>query len=592
MITDKNDPEKNNLPVLLTGVILMLACFVFFRFAYQYHLFFIEQMQLFMLSLHHFLSYFEKPAALSGYLGDFLVQFYYLRGGGAIVITLVLTVVWLLSHNIIKTFATKNSWNLLSFTPALSLAILHLDIRYPLSYTISFLLTLLLLWVYISTKGKKGRTYIFATVAFLGFWLVGFASTFFFIPALLHETINKRRSRLHRMALPVLFSALALVTPFTLRLYFALTPTQLFTYPITDESASFLLLTPFLFFLLTLLLHSAVAKAQKVVAITAQTLIIGTLVLSGGYFRANFDLEKTLSIDSELYFNNIARAAHLSKKHNLKSSAGAYYHNLIHAMGESMPDYFAEGNQTGVKGLFLPVDYQQNYITITFSNEVFYYLGDVNASQHFALLGTIFSPKQQSSRLMRRLVQINIINGEYRLADKYLKMLEKTLFHSKWAKQIKPLITDEALRNKSLWITQKRRLLPNSMQIKKSNDHETTLRLLLEANPENTMALDYLLCYYLMQKNLNAFLEVYAKQIKQYSNRPIPKIYQQALLICHAQNPENAIWAIVKTDSTLLREFSRYTDQFEQYKGNGAYLKSEFDNTYWFYYHYASGNEE
>jgi hypothetical protein len=62
-----------------------LACLVFFGVFYRYHIFFEEQLQVFLVTGDYFLSYLSKPAFLSSYAGDFLTQFYYLQWGGALV---------------------------------------------------------------------------------------------------------------------------------------------------------------------------------------------------------------------------------------------------------------------------------------------------------------------------------------------------------------------------------------------------------------------------------------------------------------------------------------------------------------------------
>jgi len=79
-----------------------IACIVFFLFYYPYHLFFKEQMQLFLFTSDYSLSYLYKPAALSCYLGDFFTQFFYLRGGGPVVISLTLCLEWLLISYVLK----------------------------------------------------------------------------------------------------------------------------------------------------------------------------------------------------------------------------------------------------------------------------------------------------------------------------------------------------------------------------------------------------------------------------------------------------------------------------------------------------------
>lgn len=579
--------------MVLASVVFTVACFWFFCFQYQYHLFFIEQMQLFMLSSSHFLTYFEKPAALASYSGDFLVQFYYLRGGGALVITLLLASIGVLTLAIIRRFRNFKNWFILSFLPVVGICILHLDINYPLSATMAFLYVLIMIFLYTVIVKKSLRMLLLAFMALFGYWLIGFQYILFIVVALIFEwAINPIKSR-KQLILPSVLTLAAIVIPILSRLHFALTYQQIFVYPMQDfKPVGWFLLIPSTAILFLIMLSNLFLRKLSWIAGLIQLGVIVLVAIGGFRAKANFDLEKTLSIDSELYFNNISKARQLSLSHNLRSSVGAYYYNLINAISGTLPDHFLEGNQTGTRGLFLPVDYQQNYITITFSNEVFYYLGDVNASQHFALLGTIFSPKQQSSRLMRRLAQINIINGEYAVAEKYLKMLGKTLFHKRWARSVEPLLYEEDLRAQSAWISNKRGLKPHSQIIKKSNDNETTLKLLLESNPDNYLAKDYLLCLYLMEKNLEAFFQVYSEEIENTPNIRIPELYQQALLIINVRYPDTPIWGKIRIDTDLIKRFTHYTNQFDQYLGDGEYLKAEFENTYWFYYHYASTETE
>lgn len=579
--------------ILTMAFILAVASFLFFRYQYQYHLFFTEQMQLFMLTWSHFGGYFEKPAAIASYLGDFLVQFYYLRGGGAIVITSVLLLIWILVWTIIKRITPENNWQLFTVLPTCSIGLLHLHISYPLSLSIAFVLVLGLVVLYSNLKFKAMRILIAGVMAFTGYWLIGYYYLLFFIIALFLEIFIYKQFRFKHYVLLLSFSVFALLIPFALRLYFALTYNQIFAYPILDVNIPILfLLAPALTTFLVVIFCIFLNFKWTCKSVIFQILIVVIFTFGGFNKLANFDLERTLSIDSELYFNNISKARQLSVRHSLKSSAGAYYYNLVNAISGTLPDRFFSGSQTGVKGLFLPVDYQQNYITITFSNEVFYYLGDVNASQHFALLATIFSPKQQSSRLMRRLIQINIVNGEYALAEKYIEILKQTIFHKKWALAVEPLLYDEGLRNQSIWITQKRSLMPHSNIIKKSNDYETSLKLLLESNPDNYLASDYLLCLYLMQKNLNDFFNLYSSFILENPDNRIPELYQQALLIVNARFPGHPVWAKAKIDASIIQRFSQYTSQFEQHLGNGEFLLKEFESTYWFYYHYAKVDDE
>lgn len=66
------------------------ACFLFFYYAYPYHLLHREQMLLFTFTTEQFASYFNRPAVLSGLAGDFLTQFFRYKGIGAAIIAAIL----------------------------------------------------------------------------------------------------------------------------------------------------------------------------------------------------------------------------------------------------------------------------------------------------------------------------------------------------------------------------------------------------------------------------------------------------------------------------------------------------------------------
>ena len=63
--------------LFLSMTISGVACFLFFRFAYPYHLLHREQMLLFTYTVDQFIDYFNHPAPLSCLGGDFLTQFFH-----------------------------------------------------------------------------------------------------------------------------------------------------------------------------------------------------------------------------------------------------------------------------------------------------------------------------------------------------------------------------------------------------------------------------------------------------------------------------------------------------------------------------------
>jgi hypothetical protein len=54
-----------------------------------------------------------------------------------------------------------------------------------------------------------------------------------------------------------------------------------------------------------------------------------------------------------------------------------------------------------------------------------------------------------SGRELSRLVETNLITGQYEVALKYISLLEHTLFYRSWAKQMRQLATNPELIKRS-----------------------------------------------------------------------------------------------------------------------------------------------
>ena len=581
----------------IVALLLGAGFFLFFRLQYSYHLFFAEQIQLFMFTGDYFLNHWQQPGALASWSGEFLTQFHYLEGGGPLVTALLLTIAWRATHGVFTRFARQRPHLLLALFPVILLFSLYLDLLYTHAATLSFLTALGAFLLLSGVTGRPLRRSLLLLMVPVVYLLAGSGLFLFMGLSLLYELLHARDRNYSLWWYVPLVAGGTVALVAALRLPYRLTWEQAFLLPLSGGNHRELLWGILgLFVILPAAVLSAVkfrgGRPGKVVTTLFLTLLAGISLFGALRIRGEFRVEKILAIDSHLYFNKPEEAARLARKYNPGSSAGAYYYNLAHSYAGEMPWRFHEGNQTGPDGLFLPVDNRQSFLSILFSNEVYYHLGDVNASQHSAMLGMIFSPQQQSSRLLRRLAQINIINGEYEVAAKFLAMLDKSLFHRKWALTMRQLLYDEALCRATPWVSEKRELQPYSMELKGPNDHETSLRLLLERQPANAEALHYLLCLHLMKKDVAAFGETFFRYIGQVNQDDLPEIYQQALLILYATEKESYPWQGVGITPEVAAAFGEYSRIYGEEGGDGTPLRQKFGKSYWFYYHYAHLNAE
>lgn len=297
--------------------------------------------------------------------------------------------------------------------------------------------------------------------------------------------------------------------------------------------------------------------------------------------------ESLLAVDSEMYFGRWDKARKLLEEGEYHSPFTTYYYNLLNAEQNQLPDRLTDYYQPASQGLFLPVTPRSNYFTIYAANEVWFALGDMTMAEHAAILGMIFSPRHTGVRAIKRLAEINLVNGDEAAALKYLRLLQKTKCHDEWAERRIPGKQTTEVRQ---WLERKQQMLPLTDTLRSSANVPLSLRHLLRANPDNEAACHYLLCLDLLNKDIGAFGEDYQEfAAKKVSSR----LYEEGLLVYlagkNASQDEVKSWNL---SPQVLDAFSEYTRRYEANDGNGTSLQANYGKTYWFYFHYATKEEK
>jgi len=578
--------NENKGRLIVGAGLVVVAVFLFFQLFYAYHLFFLEQIQLFNCTTSYWLTFFQKPAWLSSFVGEYLTQFFYLRYGGPLVLAFILGAEWLLTSVLVNRFTKASIGYFLSLLLVASDWVLHLSIHCTLAPSIGILFLLSISLLITSLKHHRTKVALHLIISIMGYWLIG--SLIFIYPFI--ALISLEGSLRFRIGFTSLIAVLIASTPVLFRGYYLLTWEQAFIYPITNILQLIFVLLAVLFLTAITCFYISVRQQKKWV--TSISLIISGLILfSGIYWIANFELEKTLSLDSETYFGNTQKVLENAQKFQQKTTQATYFTNLVLAEKGVLPDYLLSYYQPASKGLFLPVHSESSLLSILFSNEVYYRLGDMNMAQHSAMLGMIFLPSKRSSRLMKRLAEINMVIGQIEVAKKYLNTLKTTTFHRQWAEE--QLASIEKNPNfKPNWVLEREKLLPQYDTIRTSDNYKASLELLLKSNPNNTMALDYLLCYHLLNKDVTSFTEAFKKYYP-IRSRDLPQLYAEGLIIQMIRDKasESQLQEFGISPS-VIKSFAEYTNIYAQNNGKSAPLEQKFRNSYWFYYHFAQMNSK
>lgn len=269
-----------------------------------------------------------------------------------------------------------------------------------------------------------------------------------------------------------------------------------------------------------------------------------------------------------------------------KSEVGTYYYNLANAMNGELADRLMDYYQPFEHGLFLPVGEKSQPFVIACASDIWFALGEMALAERDAMLGMLFSPAHSGPRYLKRLAETNLVTGDYEAASKYLRMLANSPANRQWALERFP--EDAWSQEYRERIEHKRSLLPRFDMVHGMDQTQLTLRILLNSNPANKMALDYLLCFDLLTKDLDAFVADYAPSLTS------SHLYEEAMLIFLAakggMDEDNFQHYNIRQET--FNRFNRFVTLYKRDNGSSKNLTEEFGKTYWYYFYFAARNEK
>lgn len=229
-----------------------------------------------------------------------------------------------------------------------------------------------------------------------------------------------------------------------------------------------------------------------------------------------------------------------SYNHPPKTTNGIWCTNYALSQKGTLLDDMFFYKQDGPDGLILDALRMQPLALFSLS-DIAFSIGLVNTSERYA-----FDVKQRlpdnhkSGRIYQRLAETNLINGHYKVARKYMQILQSTLFYSGWANHyIQYIGNEEAINSDKMYgVIRKFRQKKND-QLAQSKDQ--ILEELVRENPENKLAADYLLAYELLRLDLEK-VTTYTLMLKGLKYGRFPKAVQEGIVgYCALTHPNDPL---------------------------------------------------
>ena len=566
----------------LLTLVFGIAVFLFWRFRYPFALTYQEQLQLFLFDGDYFCSRMAEPGGFARYIAEFLVQFYNGVTIGALILAVLFMLIQRLTWRVMNSHLSPLTSHFypLSFLPALMLWFAMGDESVMLTYAVALILALaaalglakLVKLVKLEQLGKL------AILAKLGFFLVP-------IP-LLYWLIGPMVLLVAALMLPLIVAAVEVVYALQLILlsaYYLPFPKSrvvlgISYYRFPEVLPYILMAIPVVIILLVWLcrkFHTVLEKQEKwlYVAELVVLMVAAVLIIPRGYDAKKYELiEYDYLVRTNQWNAIIAKAEKQMPDLPMSVSATNLALGMTNQLGERAFDFY----QRGSEGL-LP-KFERNFATAQLTGEIYFNLGLINTAQRFAFEAMEAIPNyNKSARVVKRLAETNLINGQYKVAEKYLKMLEKTVFYRPWAKRTLAMLGDEKqINSHPLYGTLRQYRLQEDFLFSEQELDKICGRLFVQ-NSQNQMAAQYLLLMPLLDRDIPRFMSyVPVVQEKAQYN---PRSCQEALAFAFMQQRQQPPRGLIS--DMILQKMNDFSRTYSNNKQSPELAR--FKNTVWYY---------
>ena len=527
----------------LLSLLFGVAVVIFWAVPYVGGLCFQEQYQMFLFDTNYFLERIVLPGGLADYISEFLVQFYYMPVLGGAIIALLLIGIQAVVWRLMKQYGARHDFPgyLLSFLPSIALWCAMGDQNVLLSFVVALFGVLVIGWIHNRFHNRLVKVVFELVSTALVYWFLG-PVVFLYAALMIGDTLKNAKQKGnvfsgigYSAGILILTIAWILLTTQTLQypLYRIFAGLNYYRYPGAISPLPFVVMVwavviPFLGMIPCRQKSLQKLQQSKVVIALSYVLVI---VASWFGIKASFDemtydlIDYDFLVRTEQWDKIIEKA----EKKQATTPLSVSCVNLALSQKGMLADRLFEFYQNGGEGLF--PTFTRDMISPVSTAEIFFRLGMVNDAERYMFEAQEAIPNyRKSARLTRRIIECEIINGNYKVAAKLLRRLQKTLFYSNWANQIMALLGNEKAINRHPVYGKLRKYREKKQDFLFSDQEmDQMLGLLFLNDNHNRMAYEYLMCYELLQRDMEKFMQYYPLgRFVGYDH--IPRSFQEILI--------------------------------------------------------------
>jgi hypothetical protein len=592
-------------------LVYLLAAFLYLYSVVKPELHYFSQQPSFQTNKYFFISYLSTPGGLVQYFSLFIYQLFFFNWLGSLIVSLTLLLFLVLGYHIFRNFLKPENLLFWIFIPVILLFSLFNNYLFSFfTVTNGILVYASILFSIPFLKAKKPKWYLFFFLAPVIYYLTGGMSFLVFTASFL--VIFLHFSGFKRNILPVVaILLLTILLPYIAFKYiFNISLSRsFFEYYIVDNLFvevyrknifyyCFYFSAPVLLLILSIASRFKLKKKIAIEPVDDETIVIplhskfdwlkkyslvGVIVLIIGlsviltYFNTSIHNRNIVKADyycANEKWEKVIETVSSDKEYDVLFNF--YYNRAIDNLDQYVDKYFDYPQLIGASSTF--PDELNSELLYTFYSDYYFDLGYISESQQWAY--KTLSALPYSPRILKRFVITYLIQGEYKIAAKFLRILDDNILSKDFVKQYTPYIQDTSLVLKDKLIMTKRSFMPVSIITPKIIDER--FKDLLDMNKLNKRAYEHLQ----MNSLLNHQFGTFYKNLPMASNyyTTLPQIFEEALLIMSTKNPKE--FYNLKVNQKTLKLFKGFSEIYAKYGTDKELAKSklgDYKNTLFYY---------
>ena len=573
--------------IVFTISIIYLYWFGDYLFFYQ------ENLTLFIFSPEYLRQFVIKPGGLLEYTGNFLAQGYFSSAYGSMILSVILTSIVIVVNLIYKRVSRGKLAPLFFIViPSSLLLLMQLNFNWLMWGNLGFLFTLLYFFFSISSDKKNKRIITLVLFPLFYYFVGAFAWVYLGMYIVYSLVYDKGKLRFFYSGFLLLISGLSFIL--FKEVLFLQPPDVLFLSPFSLRNQfmhlwilyvllGFIISFPLLVKLFSFLgMRNSQIRKISISSVLA-VFIISILLLSKLYdtkVAHQFKLEKFVY---EQDWNSIIEYQETVRLSNVIAQ---YYYNLALSEENKLCDrLFFSRQDFGPRALIIPWNAKAGANNIARGVYFYYAVGLINEAHRWAYESMVAQGYRPEN--IKLLIKTNLINGHYRITEKYINILKRTLHYRKWAEKYEAMLYRPDLIEADPELGKKLKLLPKTDFTITFNYPISNVISLLQENPDNKIAFEYIMAWYLFEKNINAIFNEFEK-IEEMSYTEIPRHIEEALVLYKANTGMSPNFDSIKISDEIYNRFNEYLIFSGPFSGIKSSDKKKYqrkiENTYWFYY--------